>query len=74
MVQGKVKLTAIHHKKMRYSRGISIEGSHGTEVIQSDIIFDRSPLYDELTILEEGLSRMMSGWMDWDTLEILYIH
>ena len=51
----KVKIISITNKKLKYSKAICFRAEFNAETIQSEMSFERSSLYDEVILFEEGL-------------------
>ena len=69
----KVKITSISIKKMRFSKAITFSAKFGEQNIHSETIFEKSPLFDIIMSLEEGFSRMVSGWVEDNVIEVISI-
>ena len=69
----KVKIISITNKKLKYSKAICFKAEFNGETIQSEMIFERSSLYDKVILFEEGLSKVISGWMEGGTIELLNV-
>ena len=69
----KVKITSISIKKMRFSKAITFSAKFGEQNIHSETIFEKSPLFDTIMSLEEGFSRMVSGWIEDNVIEVINI-
>ena len=66
-----VKITSIICKKMKYSKGIYFKIEDKNMV--SEMVFDNSPLFEEMKIMEEGCERTVEGWVEDRIIEVISI-
>jgi len=69
----KVEISSISMKKMKFSRAVTFSAKFGEQDIHSETIFEKSPLFDTIMSLEEGFSRMVSGWIEDNCVEVIEI-
>ncbi|KAL5272720.1 hypothetical protein ACHWQZ_G000795 [Mnemiopsis leidyi] len=68
-----VIIQRVSRKKLKFSRVVTFTIKFDNRSIHSESIFERSPLFDAAMLLEEGLSRVVSGWVEDECIEVTSI-